>query len=176
MTMPNAVKELRSNPGYHGGQADSLPAVAFRDGQPEVVALYREFTGPGAVTSNWAFRRRVLQLAMKLFTGRTNWFIGVDDDPTIQHYNYEFILDTVRFIATGQRRISVHSWPDLIGHNQPGLVSKEHSSVRALFKELAISADMVTLIQRWCQQRNGVDDLMYTLNILFGDRVVQVNQ
>jgi hypothetical protein len=174
--MPNAVKEHRANPGYHGGQADSLPVVAFRDGQPEVVALFREFTGPGAVTSNWAFRRKVIRLAMKLFTGRTNWFIGIDAEPTIQHYNYEFILDTVRYIATGYRRISVHSWPDLIGHNQPGLIDKEHSAVRSLFKELALSTDMVTLVQRWCQHKGGVDDLMYTLNILFGDRVVQVNK
>lgn len=174
--MPNVVKEFRATPGYHGGQADSLPLVAFRDGQPEVVALFNEFCAPGAATATWAFRRRIIRLAKKIFTSQSNWFIGIDDDKTIQNYNYEFILDTVRYIATGHRRISVHSWPDLIGHNQPNLVSKEHTAVRALFKELALVNDMVALIQRWCTHKGGVEDLMYTLNILFGDRVVQVNQ
>jgi hypothetical protein len=175
MIMPNAVKEHRGNPGYHGGQADSLPVSAFRDGQRDVVALYQEFTGPGAQVKNWEFRKKVIKLAYRLFTGRTNWFIGIDDDRSVQQYNYEFILDTVRYIATGSRRISIHSWPDLIGHNQPGFIRKEHSEVRNLFKDLALSNDMVTLIQRWCAQKGGVDDLMLTLNILFGDRVVQVD-
>lgn len=172
MNMPNAVKD--HHPGYHGGPVDSLPAVAFRGGQPDVVALYNEFTAPGAQVANWEFRKRVIQLAIKMFSGRTNWFIGVDADQTVQEYNYEFILDTVRFIATGQRRVSVHSWPDLIGHNQPGMIQKEHSEVRKLFHDLALSTDTVGMIQQWCTQKGGVDDLMFTLNILFGEREVQV--
>jgi hypothetical protein len=173
--MPNVVKEMRGNPGYHGGQADSLPLVAFRDGQPDVVALMNEFIAPGAPTATWEFRRKVIQLAVRLLTGRGNFFIGIDSEPTIQHYNYEFILDTVRYIATGHRRISIHSWPDLIGHNQPGVIDKEHSAVRSLFKDLALSNDILSLIQRWCSYKGGVEDLMFTLNILFGDRVVQVS-
>lgn len=176
MIMPNAVKEHRSNPGYHGGRADSLPLVAFRDGHPDVDALMQEFIAPGAPTATWEFRRKVIRLAVILFTGRTNWFISVDSEPTIQHYNYEFILDTVRYIATGHRRLSIHSWPDLIGHNQDGVIDKEHAAVRSLFKDLALSNDMLSLIQRWCSYKGGVEDLMYTLNILFGDRVIQVTE
>lgn len=166
MSMPNAVKDLK--PGYQGGQSTSSPPRAFREGLPEVVALYSEFTEPGALVANWEFRSKVIRLAMQLFAGRTNWFIGIDSDTTVQEYNYEFILDTVRYIATGKRRISIHSWPTLISHHDEAAATKEHSEVRKLFHSMALTTNPVELIQQWCTHPGGVDDLMFTLNILFG--------
>src|SRR5690606_30928730 len=106
----------------------------FREGVPEVVALFEEFTAPGAKVNNWQFKRKVINLAFRLFTsGGANWFLRVDDDSSIQEYNYEFILDTVRYIATGRRRIGIHSWPTLISAHDPKAIRKEHSEIRKLF-------------------------------------------
>lgn len=171
MSMPNIVKT--SGPGYSGGQVNSIPAFHSRDGHPEVVALYNDFTAPGAQVKNWAFRKRIIQLATKLISGKNNWFIALDSDTRIQEYNYEFILDTVRFIATGKRRISIYSWPLLISHPEDNVLKGEHSEIRKLFKELALSTSHTVLIQKWCQQPGGIDDLMFSLNILFGDRRVR---
>lgn len=167
MTMPNPVKER--GPGYAGGQATSAPMYAFREGHPEVVKLYKEFTGPGAQVKNWQFRSRVIKLAVKLISGRSNWFIGIDSDTSVQEYNYEFILDTVRFIATGKRKISIHSWPMLISHHPEDGTPEEHADIRKLFHTLALTTNHTDLIQRWCTQPNGIDDLMFSLNILFGN-------
>lgn len=174
MNQPNEVKTFHTS--YSGGQAESLPTTKFHAGHKEVVALYSEYTAPGALVANWEFRKRVIQLAVRLFSGRTNWFINVDSDLTVQEYNYEFILDTVRFIATGHRRISIATWPTLITHNQSESIQKEHSEVRKLFRDLALNSDTVSMIQQWCKQPRGIDDLMFTLNILFGDREIQVTR
>lgn len=171
MSMPNVVKN--PGPGYSGGQVASVPAFNSREGLPEVVALYNEFTGPGAQVKNWQFRKRVIQLAVKLISGKNNWFIAVDEDPRIQEYHYEFILDTVRFIATGQRRTSIHSWPFLISIPEDQSVSKEHREIGKLFKEYALTSKHTSLIQKWCEWPGGIDDLMFSLNILFGDRRVR---
>lgn len=175
MTMPNEVKNTPFG-GYQGGHAGSLPSEAFRKGHPMVVALYREYTGAATQVANWEFRKRIIGLAVKMFGNRGNWFIEADNEPTIQDYNYEFILDTVRFIATGQRRISIHAWPDLIGHNQPDAIPREHTEVRKLFRDLALATDTASLIQQWCSKPRGIDDLMLTMNILFGNRVTQVTE
>lgn len=171
MTMPNVVKNPL--PGYSGGQVKSIPAFSSHSGHPDVVALYNEFIAPGAQVKNWQFRKRVIQLAVKLISGGSNWFIAVDEDRRVQEYNYEFILDTVRFIATGRRRTSIYSWPLLISSPEENVLAKEHGEVRKLFKELALTTSHTTLIQKWCEQPGGIDDLMFSLNIIFGDRRVR---
>lgn len=169
MSMPNIVKE-RQPLGYSGGQSESLPVMAFRAGMPEVVALFEAYCAPAAATKTWAFRKEIIKLASRLFSGGSNWFISVDQDTTVQEYNYQFVLDTVRYIATGRRRISIHSWPDLITHCEASAIDREHNEVRHLFRELALTTTHSELIQRWCQHPGGCDDLMFTLNILFGQR------
>ncbi|MFO5615179.1 hypothetical protein ACLBQC_31970, partial [Klebsiella pneumoniae] len=43
-----------------------------------------------------------------------NWLILQDNIGNIDSYNYQLLLDTVRYIATGHRRISITQWPMLL--------------------------------------------------------------
>ena len=175
MYVTNPAKDFRYN-GTTFQQASTVEMV-FREGIPEVVSLYREFTEPGAKVNNWQFKRKVINLAMRLFNnGGTNWFLRADEDSSIQEYNYEFILDTVRYIATGRRRISMHAWPSLMSAHDPNAIRKEHMAIRKLFSELALNVSTTELIQRWCSHKDGVYDLMFTLNLMFGDRKTEANQ
>lgn len=169
MPMPNKVKVFPR--GYSGGQADSLPSHRTRSGDPEINRLFDLYTQHGVRSTDWTFRREVVKAAKRLMSGHTNWFTRQDSNRMVTAYNYQFLLDTVRFIATGQRRISIHSWPDLLSNvEEEGLaqVSERHD-IADLFTKMALSTSADAMIQKWCSQRKGFDDMMNTLFLLFGE-------
>lgn len=168
--MPNILG--RAGREYDGGQASTDTATYVITGHPEVVELWRDYTTPGCRENGWTFYRRAIRLAMTLFSTQENFFKAADRNPSIHGYNYEFIMDTVRFIVTGQRNISVHMWPDLVNHSDEGMidVDRRHTMLDFL-KGYSSSMDQSTtgLIQRWIAQPDGINDLIHSLNILFGD-------
>lgn len=175
MAMPNNVKVFPR--GYSGGQSKAGPTHRTREGDPVVNQLYDQFTAPVNNAKMWSFQRRVVQTAVRLFSGRDNWFMAQDRNPMVQQYNYQFLIDTLRFIGTGRRRIPIHAWPDLLS-NYPveGLddVAERHD-VASVFVDLGLSTSSDALIQMWCQRPNGISDLMYTLHLLFGDVPVKID-
>lgn len=169
MVMPNAVKVFPR--GYSGGQSSSTVRDETRLGDPEVTRLYEIYTGPANPSGTWAFRKQVVKAAMRLFGGSTNWFLRQDPNPLVTEYNYQFLLDTLRFVATGRREISIYGWPDLISNypaqSLPSI--RQRHDIADAFRELALTTSTEALVQNWCLHKGGFDDLMYTLNILFGD-------
>lgn len=173
MPMPNRAKVFPR--GYSGGQSDSQPVHQTREGDKAITQLWRQYTSPENHTTAWSFRQKVIQAAVRLLNTRPNWFILQDHNPNISSDNYGFIIDTLRFIATGSRRISIYSWPDLLS-NQPDYdenVEQRHA-IADVFADYDLSRDICTLIQRWCAHQHGFDDMVWTLNLLFGDLDVKV--
>lgn len=169
MAMPNVVKMFPR--GYSGGEASSQPANYTREGDPEINQLYDKYCQGNSHSGSWSFRRQVLAAAKRLLNGHTNWFIRQDANPMVMAYTYEFLLDTLRFVATGRRRISIHCWPDLLSHNpEDGLTRiSERQQIAEAFVDLALSTSVDAVLQRWCGQPKGFDDLMVTLHLLFGE-------
>lgn len=169
MVMPNNVKIFPR--GYSGGQSRFNFNYTQRGGEEEVSQLWTEYTAPENKSQTWAFRRRVILAAKKLLSSNSNWFVAQDNNPYVDDYNYQFVIDTLRFIGTGYRRINIHSWQILVSNSpSKGLTAiTERHEVAILFKELKLSLSIDALIQLWCQKPNGFDDLMISLNILFGD-------
>lgn len=171
MGMPtNAVKPFDVNREYTGGQYKANQRFTLREGDPRVHELFVEYTNFPSRTVYWEFRKRVIDLALQLFNGNYNWFIRQDSNALITDQNYAFLLDTVRFIASGHRRFSIYTWPALLTYDPPtvpGAVDNRHEIVE-LFKTLQLNTDIVAMLQRWCSHKGGFDDLMYTLNMLFG--------
>lgn len=169
MPMPNQVKVFPR--GYSGGQSIKAPTHQPRDGDAEIEKLFAEYCGPAAHTKSWEFRRKVIAAAKRLMSGTNNWFIQQDSNPMVDAYNYQFLVDTLRYIATGRRRISIHSWPDLMSHGtEVALVNvTARRDIIDTFADLALSMSIDALIQKWCSHPGGFDDFMYSLNILFGE-------
>lgn len=173
MGMPNRAKVFPR--GYSGGQADSQPDHKTRDGDPEITRLWSQYTSPNNQSTAWSFRRQVIESAIRLLNFRPNWFVMQDTNPNISDYNYRFILDTLRFIATGRRHISIHSWPDLLSNkpSQPQEVSRRHG-IEDTFEYHQLSRNACDIVQQWCSHPHGFDDMVWTLNLLFGDLSVKV--
>lgn len=177
MSSTNAVRPFTdtANREYSGGQYKASQRFTMRQGDPRVHALYLEFTNFPRKVVHWEFRKKVIDLAQILFAGNFNWFIRQDANALITDQNYAFMLDTVRFIATGNRRLSIYTWPALLSYNVPiGNTVDSRNEISKLFIELALETDVNTVIQKWVSRKNGFDDMMYTLNMLFGNVPEQV--
>lgn len=178
----NAVKPLGKNNGvreYSGGQSKAVSRFTMRQGDPRVHDLFVEYTNFPRRTVYWEFRKRVINLALELFSGNYNWFILQDNNALITDHNYSFLLDTVRFIATGRRRLSIHTWPALLTYEPAvGVVGTDtRRDIYLLFKELNLFNDnKYGIIQKWVSHKGGFDDLMYSMNMLFGSVPEKINR
>jgi len=166
--MPNAVKIWPR--GYSGGQADSSVQYDTREGDPQMVALFNQYTNPESGSTGWEFRRQVIEVAMRLLKSNGNWFIKQDTNPMVQDYNYQFLQDTLRFIATGHRHIAIYSWQDLLTHTPDQGLKDAHSrhDISDQFRNLALDRSIEALIQKWLSWPKGFDDFVFSLHLMFG--------
>jgi hypothetical protein len=164
--MPNVVKQFPRE--YSGGQSPTQYDTQVVEGVPEVVALWSEYTGQEIRSQTWVFRRKVLAVARKYMRG---FFLKQDRNEELQDYNYDFLIDTLRFIVEGRRHIGVFSWLQLVNHQPAKAMDvSERSGIRDYLKQhdlLDMSFD--EMIQKWCSHPGGVDDMMVSLNVIFGD-------
>lgn len=145
------------------GSADAL--VRSR-GDQSVAALYRIYEAGMQDTRNLDFRLKVWDCAMRLFGDFREWMQLQRGNANIIGYNLEFLRDTLKYITQGTRELSPLTWLDLLTEKS------EHSAIahHLTLPELAIPANVSTaeIIQLWCSHKNGFDDLLQTLFVLFG--------
>ena len=115
----NAVKPFDGNREYSGGQYKAGKRFEMRQGDPRVHDLFVEFTNFPKQATTWNFQKRVVDLAQELFAGDYNWFIRQDSNAMLTDQNYAFVLDTIRFIASGTRKFSILTWPALVSYKVP---------------------------------------------------------
>lgn len=161
---------------YSGGQNKTDFSSKTLPGVPEVVAIWRKYVDPNLDSSSWAYKKQVLRVAMELFGTQRNWFEFQERNPSLHGYNYGFVVDTLRFILTGKRNLSVHMWPDLVSHEYSH--SQDVSGRHELLDYMKQNAELMRnppagMIQRWCSHKGGMDDMICTLNILFGDLTIR---
>lgn len=166
----NAVKPFDANREYSGGQYKAGKRFEMRQGDPRVHALFVEFTNYPKRAATWSFQRRLISLAQELFAGEYSWFIRQDSNALMKDQNYAFVLDTVRYIATGRRKFSIHTWPALLTYEVP-TVNESVTGRRDIFflmQDLTVPTDVNAMIQKWLSHPDGINDMMYTIHMLFG--------
>lgn len=174
----NAVKPFPDGRDYSGGQIKPTKRFEMRQGDPRVHALFVQFTNEPKKAVTWEFQSKVVTLAQELFEGEYNWFIRQDSNALMKDQNYAFVLDTIRFIATGRRKFSIHTWPALVSYEVP-LISESVQGRREIFflmEQLAVPTQTNAFLQRWLSWPDGFNDLVYTMHLLFGSVPEQIAQ
>jgi hypothetical protein len=155
---------------YSGGQhrADKRYAISVRD--EKILDLYTEYTSFPNRGASWEFQSRAIAEAVRVFGGNYNWFSLQDTNPELLDWSYKFVLDTLKFIATGKRSLDIYSWDMLISDDPlTGMqLVDNRQDVQNLLQELGLTISTLALIQRWVMQPNGFNDLMWTMHLLFG--------
>ena len=145
-------------------QGDS---VIVSTGDQTVQQLYDVFVNRTVPTNSWQFRKQVLLTALRLFGDFAEWLNLQSRNQMVVGNNAVFIHDTLNFIRTGQRELSVENWIELINETEdvrqtPGLRNGQTSFT------LIAGETTVQLLQAWVAQPAGLQDLVCTLHVLFG--------
>jgi hypothetical protein len=172
-----AVKPFPDNRDYSGGQAKASRRFEMRIGDPRVHNLFVEFTNFPKQAITWDFQKRVIELAQDLFAGEYSWFIRQDANALLKDQNYAFVLDTIRFIATGHRKFSIHTWPALLTYEVPVITESVEGrrDIYFLMQKLSVATSADKFIAQWLSHKDGFNDLMYSLHMLFGNVPEKVN-
>ncbi len=144
--------------------------VQVSQGDQSVELLYKSMIDRNTNTRSWPFYRAVLTNALRLLGDFKTWVREQQENPNIVGYNREFLNDTLNFIKTGQRALPVLTWYDLVteggeGHHAHAIPQRLRESQPVL----KASDASVQLLQQWISQPNGLEDLLTTLHLLFGN-------
>lgn len=129
-------------------------------------------------TMNFDFREKILLVALEAF-GTTDFKSWVDTQfkgPSTGELHAKFIEDTLGFIVTGQRDMSLQNWEAVLTMADVETNITKHTE---LIKEFFIDPNtkapvnfkLTDVLIRWCSQEGGIEDLVQTLHVLFGDIV-----
>lgn len=135
---------------------------------PGVVDLYNNYMSNRSYSPNWDFKNSVIKRACILFGDFNYWlnlqFAGNDN---IYDLNLAFLEDTVGFIRTGKREMSIQNWQSLLLEN-PDPVYGCASPERLKALKIVDASEFSNFIGQWCHWDGGFNDMLCTLNTVFG--------
>lgn len=157
-----------------------VPTPQVLDANQVIETLYSQYIKNSADTLSAEFREAVLVAALKAF-GTTNfysWYMAQLQLPTISEEHVRFLGDICRFITTGMHEFRLETWPYLLKVSSQGVRPFQPcQTARDFFcmKQGTTSPfapeqfSLINVIQRWVSQPQGIEDLLGTLHLLFGN-------
>lgn len=166
---------------YSGGQAQAVRRVMTIAGDSRIDELMMEFINEPIKSVGWEFRDKFIKVMQaNLSTRSGNWFILQDSNQLVSDIKIQFLVDTVRFIFTGRRRLAITAWGDLLTNDNGRTTDViKRRSVYETCKELGFvnsnDVEINRFIQHWLSQDKGFDDMVFTGYYLFGtkDKVIK---
>jgi len=137
----------------------------------EVESLYASFIKGGPGLNNVDFHEKIIEAFIGAFgtVSAMEWLEIQQQSPKASYLHAKFLLDTLKFVSGGQREMALTSWESLLNSSTP---DKDWADVLGYAKQMDKDFAPITLVRdlavRWCQQENGLSDMLYTLHILFG--------
>lgn len=154
--------------GFTRFVTDSV-GVLDNSADPEVVELFAQMTGGTIGTTNWPFVRRAVLCARRLFNDDLDeWLRSQEKNSRLSDNARAFLNETVAFINTGTRPVSIGARLRILVRERQftqvdaGTLGIDHVTDRA-----------IKPLTQWLRQEDGIVDLVFTLNILFGKALQQ---
>lgn len=140
--------------------------VVTSQGDETVNTLFGFLQDRTVNTTGWTYRNKVFQCALRMFGDIDQWFKDQRNNPRITGYNLEFLKDTLQYIRTGVRELSIESWVELVAEENSHAAEPTHLIGKSL--ALGPQENTIKLLQAWCSRNGGFEDLVGTLHVLFG--------
>lgn len=146
----------------------------------DAVALqYERCIRKDVMPDDFDYREIVIRIALRSFgtMSLSNWLLANLRSPAFSQLHADFVSDTINFVRTGKRVYPIQTWERMIhpGANDP---NKPSDYTREAYSNLGCSSavdlircdtTMLDFIHQWVCRHKGFVDLLYTLNILFGE-------
>jgi hypothetical protein len=157
------------------------PQQGVAEANAAVEMLHAQYVRRAAVTMSFEFREKVLIAALDAFgtVSFTDWYHSQPESPAFGDTHQRFLDDTLRFILQGRRYLSLESWASFLLPTDAGIRPVEGGEIEEEFFSYMESAQPVTggtgtvlladVIQQWTSRPGGIEDLLGTLHLLFGN-------
>lgn len=163
--------------------SNSKKTVSDIQPNPYVEGIYSDYIKQAINTHTFEFHERVLICAINAFGTKCflTWYLTQFNSPMAGKLHNDFLEDTLRYINTGRRNISIETWMTLLqGTDEGNNIGKISDYARVFFKLGTGNIDLATvphnseysiinIISAWCSNVNGMEDMLCTLHILFGN-------
>lgn len=126
--------------------------------------LYQRVFDKDYDVTSWHYRMEVLRCAMALIGNLNSWIAAHDQSTYVYGRRYDFLVDTMDFAKLGKRHLSAQNWLELIDEDpEPNVRESRHCE---LPRPQAIRTE--TFLAQWCAQPKGFQDMLCSLNVLYG--------
>lgn len=145
------------------------------DGNPALNEIF-DISREGVVNlMAWEYRSRALKTMAKLYGNFHLWvYSQAVQNPYCYDMAFEFLCDTLDYIITGKRRLSVQTWLELLQEHTEQRISIDHygryeKDIKPRLEKIGMDENALA---KWCQRPEGFTDLLFSSNIFFG-RAIQ---
>jgi hypothetical protein len=138
---------------------------------PHVEALYAQYIKKNPSWGSFDFRKETLLTALGAFGTRSfrSWYLSQHQSPACGDLHNRFLTDTLRYINEGRREMGLMTWGSLITMTDEGnSVGPVSEYAKNLFKH-DFGNSLTSVIQKWISHDGGLEDMLGTLHILFGN-------
>lgn len=138
-----------------------------------VLQMYKKYIGNETAHKSFQFKEEVLKIALSAFGTDSVyvWVAAQKRSPYYGKWHSRWIDETLSFVLEGKNRdLSPPNWIGLLA--TPGCDGDKLPSptVSKLLGGSNAELSIQTFILEWVRRPGGIDDLIQSLNILFGDR------
>lgn len=155
MNQPSALPEVQSVRGFLCRSYDDVERIN---------ELYHRVFDSSYDVSAWPYRREVLTCALGLIGNLPRWLEAHEKSPYVYGRRYDFLVDTLDFVKNGKRALPAQSWLELLEDDPaPNRAESRHCELPRpkVFRTEAFLA-------QWCAQPKGFQDMLCSLNVLYG--------
>jgi hypothetical protein len=179
---PRAIKQhglAESNRGFSMRDYNVMvDQNKFDVSNPAIEELFNTYLLDREKAEKFEFRQQVYHVALRAF-GAPNflmWFQAQYGNPSAGELHGRFLADTLKFLTEGRRAMSLETWASIIvidsGADPIGRLPQTAIDFFGIGKNYRRDVDWPNIVQTWCSQPGGLEDLVGSLHILFGSPAV----
>lgn len=117
----------------------------------------------------WEFKATLVAETRRLFGNIKDWVEAQDQNVYISQTAYDLIAETINFIKTGKRCVSLRAHMGIIDmEREMGTFSNDNAERRITSLGDLLTFPVDDYIFMWIQHPNGLDDMLCTVHYIFG--------
>lgn len=153
----------------HDPNVQGATIVRQVSGDELIGALFGEYQANAALRNSTEFKLNVCTRLSQLIGSFSLWAnVQANNNRYLYDQNWEYFLDTIKFIQTGRRSLSPFTWLELMNERPDPIPGIDRDRWLAPQQRAALSISQ-DYIGRWVSHRGGFDDLMMSAYIMFGE-------
>lgn len=151
-------------------EATGKPVTVEVEGDDIIMGLFNEYMAKSYIRHSADFQIQLVKRFLQLVGPIHSWTERqVSRNRHLYDQNYEFLLDTLKFIHTGRRSISnLMSWYQLMSEYPEPVIGITQDRWNTMIAKVSLKPTE-DLMAKWLSHPTGLDDLMMTAFIMFGD-------